>query len=245
MASHPTRPSPAPDGGGERTRVLVLANEECVGPTLRLEILTRDRGSGVEVLMVAPALTERLKYWMSDVDEGADKARERLEHSIEKVATRGLKIRGQVGDPDPLQALDDALATFEPDDVIIVTHPIESSNWLERAVVEQARRRHHRPITHVEIDRPHHQATVDPQRVVPEWLVREQHARRDWLILGLFAALAIVGTWLSYIFYAVDAPLWLITVWVVVVDLGFKFVALPLVLWALFQRRARADRLDY
>jgi hypothetical protein len=32
---------------------------------------------------------------------------------------------------------------------------------------------------------------------------------------------------------------------VVVVDVGFKFVALPAALWFLFQRRARADRLDY
>jgi len=238
--------SPTPAGSADvRRRILVLANEECAGPTLRLEILRRDRGTGVEVLMVAPALTDRLRFWMSDVDRAVDRAQERLDHSIEKVATRGLRIRGVVGDADPLQALEDALGTFDPEEVIIVTHPIGSSNWLERAVVEQARQRHVRPITHIEVDLEHHRVEVNPPRVVPEWLVRESHQRRDWLILGVLAVLAIVGTWLSFIFYVVDAPVWFITAWVLVADIGFKFVALPLALWMLFERRARADRLDY
>ena len=55
--------------------------------------------------------------------------------------------------------------------------------------------------------------------------------------------LAIVGSLISFIFYTVDAPDWLIWTWVLIFDLGFK-IAAAVVLWVLFQRRARADRLD-
>lgn len=228
-----------------RTRVLVVASEQCVGPVLKREILQRDQGGGVNVLMVAPALTDRLHYWMSDTDSAIRQARERLDSSIGKISSEEMMICGEVGDPDPLQALEDAIGTFKPHEIIIVTHPIETSNWLERAVVEQARHHYSLPVAHIEVDRAHDHVEVNPKRVVPEWLVREQHARRDWFLLGLFAVLAIVGTWTSYVFYLVEAPLWLTSTWVLVADLGFKFVALPVVLWILFQRRARADRLDY
>lgn len=228
-----------------RARVLVVANEQCAGPTLRAEILKRDRGAGLNVLMVAPALSDRLHYWMDDTDRAIREARGRLDSSIEKVSSPEMMVCGQVGDPDPLQALEDAISTFQRDEIIIVTHPIETSNWLERAVVEQARGHYSLSVTHIEVDRPHDDVAVNPPRAIPEWLVREKHRRRDWMLLGLFATLAIVGTWTSYLFYVLEAPLWLTTIWVIVADLGFKVVALPVVFWVLFQRRARADRLDY
>ena len=49
----------------------------------------------------------------------------------------GLDARGEVGDGDPLQAIEDALRTFAPDELVISTHPEGRSNWLERDVVER------------------------------------------------------------------------------------------------------------
>ena len=59
---------------------------------------------------------------------------------------------GEIGDDDPLQAIDDALRTFAPDELIISTHPEGRSNWLERGVVEHARERFALPVTHVVVD---------------------------------------------------------------------------------------------
>ena len=53
----------------------------------------------------------------------------------------GIDARGEVGDGDPLQAIEDALRTFAPDELVISTHPEGRSNWLERGVVERARER--------------------------------------------------------------------------------------------------------
>jgi predicted TIM-barrel enzyme len=105
-----------------------------------------------EVLVVTPALNSPLKHWVSDEDGARSAAQERLEESLSKLADAGVQARGEVGDGDPLQAIEDALRTFGADEIIISTHPEGRSNWLERGVVENARERFAVPITHVVVD---------------------------------------------------------------------------------------------
>ena len=52
------------------------------------------------------------------------------------------------------------MRVFHPDEIIIATHPPGRSNWLERDVVAQARRRYSVPIIHVEVDTAHDDAHV-------------------------------------------------------------------------------------
>ena len=52
------------------------------------------------------------------------------------------------------------MRVFHPDEIIIATHPPGRSNWLERDVVSQARRRYSVPIIHVEVDTAHDDAHV-------------------------------------------------------------------------------------
>ena len=66
----------------------------------------------------------------------------------------GISARGQRGDPDPLMAIDDWLTDFAADEIIIATHPADQLDWLERDIVEKARRTFHLPITHAVIERP-------------------------------------------------------------------------------------------
>ena len=79
-------------------------------------------------------------------------AQERLDASLAKLREAGISARGQIGDADPVQAIEDALRTFGPDEMIISTHPEGRSHWLERGVVEHARERFAVPITHVVVD---------------------------------------------------------------------------------------------
>ena len=135
-----------------------MANEACVGSALFDEVRERAEGEA-EVLVVAPALTPRLRYWMSDEDGGIAQAEARLQASVERCGAAGVSVRGEVGDPDPLQALDDAMRTFAPDEVVIATHPPDEANWLERGVVGQARARFSEvPILHFEVDAAHERA---------------------------------------------------------------------------------------
>ncbi len=198
-----------------------------------------------DVLVVAPALTTRLRYWLSDEDPGIAAAGRRLERSLERCGAAGVVARGALGDADPLQALDDAMRTFDPDEVVVATHPEGASNWLERGLVAQARERYAVPITHLAVDPVHEEARViDRERDARGAPARERHASRDLTVLAIVAVLAIVGSALSFVLYLADAPTWALATWVVIVDLGFK-IAAAVTLWVLFQRRARADRLDF
>ena len=147
----PPKTAPRPHAAGER-RILVIANETVGGHTLRSAILERSLDVREEVLVVTPALNSPLRHWVSDDDDARAAAQERLERSLAQLAEAGVEARGEVGDGDPLQAIEDALRTFGADEIIISTHPEGRSNWLERGVVENARERFAVPITHVVVD---------------------------------------------------------------------------------------------
>jgi GABA permease len=133
-------------GSGARPRrVLVIANETCAARGVVDEVRYRG-GPGAEVMVVAPALARgRLEPWLSsDSERRRADALERLDASVTAFTDAGIPAQGALGDADPMQALDDALRTFDPDEVIISTHPPQRSNWLERQVVAKARERYRR-----------------------------------------------------------------------------------------------------
>jgi hypothetical protein len=88
---------------------------------LRDEIITRARETSVEVLVVVPALP-LVKVFVS-----------RLQQS-------GIPAHGMVGDPNPLQAVVDAVGYFDPDELIVAAPTGESPSALAREVATQARR---------------------------------------------------------------------------------------------------------
>ena len=136
---------------GER-RVLVIANETVAGRALLTEIHNRSEATATVVLVVSPALNSHVKHWTSDEDEARAEAERRLEESLAALRGVGVEATGAIGNDDPLQAIEDALRTFAPDELIISTHPAGRSNWLERGVVTAAHERFVMPITHVVVD---------------------------------------------------------------------------------------------
>lgn len=135
-------------------RILVVANETVGGGVLRAELERRagTHGRGAEVLVVAPALASPVRHWVSDVDGARSAAEERVHASVERLAETGLVVRGEVGDQDPLQAIEDALRTFGANEIVISTHPEGRSHWLEQDLITKARERFALPITHVVVD---------------------------------------------------------------------------------------------
>jgi len=112
----------------------------------------RSRDLRAEVLVCTPALNSRLRHWTSDEDSARVSAQGRLDASLDRLRSLGIDASGEVGDADPLQAMEDALRTFGADEIIISTHPEGRSHWLERGVVSGARERFAVPITHVVVD---------------------------------------------------------------------------------------------
>jgi hypothetical protein len=148
----PPQQAPYHVGGEDDLRILVVANETVGGETLREVIAQKSEGYDEEVLVVCPALNSPLKHWVSDEDGARALAKERLDASLARLSEVGVNVRGEIGDADPLQAIEDALRTFGADEVIISTHPAGRSHWLEKDVVAAARDRFAVPITHVIVD---------------------------------------------------------------------------------------------
>jgi GABA permease len=141
-------------GGDGRHRLLVVANETVGGEALLEQIRERCRGHDCEILVITPALAaSRADHWASDIDEAIVLARQRMELSVIEIEQRlDLKARGEIGDSDPNVAIGDALRVFPADEIVISTHPPQTSRWLERGVVDRARTEIDLPIAHVVVD---------------------------------------------------------------------------------------------
>jgi hypothetical protein len=143
-------------GDGDPRRILVLANETLGGQALRREITHRMAGEDTEVFVMCPALNvSKIKHWVSDEDEARRQAQERLDDVLARLQREGIPVKGDIGDADPIQAMEDALRLFPAQEAIISTHPPGRSNWLERDVIERARERFALPVSHVVVDLEH------------------------------------------------------------------------------------------
>jgi hypothetical protein len=148
----PPRMAPRTPSGEGELRILVIANETVGGRALQDTIREKSAGVQENVLVVTPALNSPLRHLASDEDQARVAAQERLDASLAKLRDAGISARGEVGDAEPLQAMEDALRTFGADEIIISTHPEGRSHWLEKGVVANARQRFAVPITHVVVD---------------------------------------------------------------------------------------------
>ena len=148
----PVRTAPRHVGGPGDRRILVIANETVGGEALRERIEEHAADHPTQVLVVTPALNSPIRTFTSDVDDARAQAQQRLDASLARLREAGIEASGEVGDGDPLQAMEDALRTFGADEIIISTHPEGRSHWLERGVVSGARERFAVPITHVVVD---------------------------------------------------------------------------------------------
>jgi len=148
----PPATAPAHRGPEDERRILVVANETVAGRALREAVEDAAEGYRSNVLVVSPALNSPLRHWTSDEDQARAAAEDRLRRSVAELERVGILARGEVGDADPVQAIEDALRTFGADVIVISTHPEGRSNWLERGVVASARERFAVPITHVVVD---------------------------------------------------------------------------------------------
>jgi hypothetical protein len=118
-------------------KILALVSEPISGEALK-QVADAD---DAEVMVVAPALNSKNRFWMSDTDGAIEQAQEVADETAERMEAEGVDAVGDTGESDPLLALQDALATFPADEIVICVHPDGERNWLEDGLVEGARER--------------------------------------------------------------------------------------------------------
>jgi hypothetical protein len=131
-------------------KILTLVSEPVSGEALR-EVVG-DSADDAEVMVVAPALNDRFRFWTSDSDEAIGRADAVQEETVERMDEEGIDAAGDTGESDPLLAIHDVLQTFDADEIVLFTHPGGKRNWLEEGLVEEAEKRFDVPVRHLVVE---------------------------------------------------------------------------------------------
>jgi hypothetical protein len=128
--------------------VLVVANRtaECE----ELEQALKDRaakGDSVKFTLVVPSAHGLAKA--ANPDEEMPEAQRHVDNAVAKLRDAGLDVEGQLGDPDPVAAVQDAHNTGTYDEVIVSTLPTHLSKWLRVDLPRKAAHATGLPVTHV------------------------------------------------------------------------------------------------
>ena len=127
----------------------MLATESVGADLVRRAVPDADL-DGAEVLVVSPAVNESaVAFWMSDSDEAIQDAESTAQRTAEALRERGARARATTGESEPLLALQDALATFEADRILVVVRDDDAARYREDDVVGEAERRFGVPVTEV------------------------------------------------------------------------------------------------
>lgn len=116
-------------------QLLVLADEPVDAARVRAALPDEAGLDDARVLVVTPARNQStLAFWMSDSDEAIAEAREIQERSVDELRSEGVRAAGEVGESEPLLALQDALATFDADLVLLLSGDDELERQARQAL---------------------------------------------------------------------------------------------------------------
>src|SRR3954465_2612765 len=132
-------------------KILALVAEPIDADALRSAVGDSEAGNA-EVLVVAPALNTKKRYFLADPDPAIERAEAVQEETVERLDEEGIDAAGDTGEEDPLLALQDALVTFEADEVVLFTHAGGKQNWLEEGLVDEAKGRFDVPVRHLIVE---------------------------------------------------------------------------------------------
>ena len=132
-------------------KILALVSEPISADALRSAV-GPEAADDAEVLVVAPALNSRKRFFLADPDPAIERAEEVKEETVERLDEEGIDAAGDTGEEDPMLALQDALATFEADEVVLFTHAGGKQNWLEEGLVDEAKGRLDVPVRHLVVE---------------------------------------------------------------------------------------------
>jgi hypothetical protein len=120
-------------------RVIAIVTDELHGPEPIEQLHANANGDGVEVRMVVPAVeASPFRHTMGDIEGPRKQAEERLERNLKVLRDGGVEVSGEVGDPDPVQAANDALLKGPADEILIFEHAEGEAEWYEKGLYERA-----------------------------------------------------------------------------------------------------------
>ncbi len=153
------------------SRILVVANRTLGSSDLLQSIQDRMAKGPCEFTLLVPAipharrestmetLTRRITNLpVTDEARGADEAdyehaRGRVAFGIEQLQKLGADVDGEVGNPNPVRAVQDALSRDKYDEIILSTLPKRVGGWLSQDLPNKVKRKFKGPVTVVAVSR--------------------------------------------------------------------------------------------
>jgi len=162
------------------TRYLVIANQTLGGEELLRVVAERMARGGASFHVLVPGTAPRELVWAGaydaflaaegfvppvtvtdedgdlddDDDDGLAVARERLQTALARLHSLGAVADGEVGDPDPVLAICQALEKEHFDEVILSTLPAGISKWIAMDLPSRVARKVDVPVTHIQAQEP-------------------------------------------------------------------------------------------
>ena len=133
-------------------KLLVVTPEPVDANALRTTL--GEEVEGAEVLVVSPAGNRsKVAFWVSDADEAIGEAEAAQEETVERLEEQGVDAVGDTGEAEPALAIQDALATFKADRIVVFSHPEGDRDYREDDGLANAEERFGIPLTHALIGR--------------------------------------------------------------------------------------------
>lgn len=140
------------------TNVLVVANQTLSGEELSEFVKARMEKGPCEFTLLVPAtaradlqgpfIAARPYVGAPERDTDGDYAlaRKQLATGLTQLRELGASVDGDVGDPDPLQAIHDAFALHNFDEIVLSTLSSAVSRWLRQDLPHKVERKYHVPV---------------------------------------------------------------------------------------------------
>jgi hypothetical protein len=138
-------------GRPEPAHVLVVANETVGGKNLLDAIERRAARGRIRCTVICPQNRPR-KGYVIDHESVRSAAQIRLDLTLDRLRELGIEAGGEVMDPDPFLAVQDAVRLYKPDEIIISTYPYPRSGWLRRDLIGRISDWSKLPVEHVVVD---------------------------------------------------------------------------------------------
>src|SRR3954452_13898355 len=124
------------------TRTLVVANQTVGGEPLIGLLKGKAQEGPHNFIVICP---------QGGSGDGGEASR-RLAHTLERLREEGLEAVGQVMDPDPFTAIQNALQFYAVDEIVISTFPATRSGWMRADLVERVQASTGKPVEHVVVN---------------------------------------------------------------------------------------------
>jgi hypothetical protein len=128
-------------------RILVVANQTLVGEHLMAKVRELGRLGPCAFHILVPATPPQDHAWTEGEARGI--ATHRLNEGLDRFREAGVEATGEVGDGNPVLAIEDVMREQDFDEIIVSTLPPGISRWLKLDLPRRVEAAFGLPVTHV------------------------------------------------------------------------------------------------